>query len=120
MTGDMTVEELRAAVGPGGHLEFTHAGGTVEVPVSPPGFEARVTGIIYNACQYNRPALLQAVCGDGVTDGFLGEECDQGTANSNVIANRCRRNCRLAYLGDGVLDRLVGRLARSVPPRTRD
>ena len=72
MTGDMTVEELRAAVGPGGHLEFTHAGGTVEVPVSPPGFEARVTGMIYNACQYNRPALLQALCGDGVTrEGVL-------------------------------------------------
>ena len=28
-----------------------------------------------------------------------------GPGNSNTIANRCRLNCRLAHLGDGVVDR---------------
>lgn len=46
--------------------------------------------------------IEKAVCGDGVLQ--RGEACDQGPANSNVVANRCRLNCLLASVGDGVID----------------
>lgn len=42
-------------------------------------------------------------CGDGIVD--KGEECDQGPANSNEIANRCRLSCRKPHFTDGVVDR---------------
>jgi cysteine-rich repeat protein len=43
-----------------------------------------------------------AVCGDGNT--VAGEECDNGTANSNAVPDACRANCQLAACGDGVVD----------------
>ena len=55
-------------------------------------------------CRKNR-CVRNGFCGDGILDALLGEECDQKNANSNTIANRCRLNCRLAHLGDGVVDR---------------
>jgi len=42
------------------------------------------------------------VCGDGNVD--LGETCDDGTANSDSLADACRTSCREAYCGDGVVD----------------
>jgi hypothetical protein len=42
-------------------------------------------------------------CGDGFIDH--GEACDDGTANSDVLANACRTDCRRARCGDGVVDR---------------
>ncbi len=43
-----------------------------------------------------------AECGDGVLDA--GEECDEGTANSDVRRDACRTSCRTAYCGDEVID----------------
>jgi cysteine-rich repeat protein len=41
-------------------------------------------------------------CGDGTRR--TGEQCDTGTANSDVTANACRTDCTLARCGDGVID----------------
>ncbi|MDX9724292.1 MAG: lamin tail domain-containing protein, partial [Myxococcota bacterium] len=43
-----------------------------------------------------------ASCGDGNLDA--GEECDNGTANSDTTPNACRENCTLAGCGDNVVD----------------
>ncbi|HWV36919.1 MAG TPA: hypothetical protein VN033_00405 [Vulgatibacter sp.] len=43
-----------------------------------------------------------AVCGDGVVDE--GEACDDGAANSDLLADACRTDCTLARCGDGVVD----------------
>lgn len=42
------------------------------------------------------------VCGDGNVDP--GEACDDGSANSDAVADACRSDCRDAYCGDGVVD----------------
>lgn len=49
-------------------------------------------------------AFERGGCGDGVLDGDNGEECDQGTANSNTAANACRIQCKNPSCGDGVID----------------
>ena len=41
-------------------------------------------------------------CGNGVVD--TGEDCDDGSMNSDVLPNACRTNCRQAWCGDGVID----------------
>ena len=41
-------------------------------------------------------------CGDGVLDS--GEECDDGTANSDIAPNACRTDCRAPWCGDAVRD----------------
>lgn len=41
-------------------------------------------------------------CGNGVLD--TGEECDDGPANSNILPDTCRRDCRLPNCGDNVSD----------------
>jgi cysteine-rich repeat protein len=41
-------------------------------------------------------------CGDGVVTGI--EECDNGEANSDAVADACRTDCRQARCGDGVVD----------------
>jgi hypothetical protein len=41
-------------------------------------------------------------CGNGDPDP--GEECDEGTANSDLPNARCRTDCQLARCGDGVTD----------------
>ncbi len=43
-----------------------------------------------------------AQCGDGVVQP--GEECDEGSGNSDTEPDACRTDCRLAYCGDGVVD----------------
>jgi cysteine-rich repeat protein len=43
-----------------------------------------------------------AVCGNGITDP--GEECDDGTFNSNSAPNSCRLACTRPRCGDGVVD----------------
>ena len=54
-------------------------------------------------CAMAKPYVCETLCGDGVLD--LGEECDDGTANSNAAGSSCRRNCRLAALcGDAIVD----------------
>ncbi|NUN15234.1 MAG: lamin tail domain-containing protein [Myxococcales bacterium] len=42
------------------------------------------------------------VCGDGVKDD--GEECDNGTDNSDTAKDACRTDCTLAHCGDNVVD----------------
>ncbi len=42
------------------------------------------------------------VCGDGIMQS--GEECDDGVANSDTIANACRTDCALPWCGDDVVD----------------
>ncbi len=44
------------------------------------------------------------VCGDGIVDTDLSEECDDGNGNSDVAADACRSNCRNPTCGDGVVD----------------
>jgi cysteine-rich repeat protein len=41
-------------------------------------------------------------CGDGVTQ--RGEECDEGTENSDAADAACRTTCQLADCGDGIQD----------------
>ncbi len=41
-------------------------------------------------------------CGDGVLN--VGEQCDNGAANSNTTPNACRTNCTKPSCGDGVVD----------------
>lgn len=51
-----------------------------------------------NTNQNNQAGL----CGDGVLD--TGEQCDDGTANSDTQSDACRTDCRTAYCGDTVAD----------------
>ncbi|KKU73066.1 MAG: hypothetical protein UX98_C0012G0026 [Parcubacteria group bacterium GW2011_GWA2_47_26] len=48
------------------------------------------------------PDTYVASCGNGVRDP--GEECDDGSRNSNSAPDACRTSCRLASCGDGVRD----------------
>lgn len=50
-------------------------------------------------CVVARP---DAICGDGVLNGA--EQCDDGDANSDSLANACRSSCRRSFCGDGVRD----------------
>eukprot|EP01097_Dermamoeba_algensis_P004031 TRINITY_DN26_c0_g1_i5.p1 TRINITY_DN26_c0_g1~~TRINITY_DN26_c0_g1_i5.p1 ORF type:complete len:780 (-),score=304.14 TRINITY_DN26_c0_g1_i5:247-2586(-) len=43
--------------------------------------------------------------GNGIVESILGEECDNGPANSDYKPNHCRAKGRLPYVGDGVVDR---------------
>ncbi len=43
-----------------------------------------------------------ADCGNGILDP--GEDCDNGSANSNVVANACRTDCLFSRCGDGIRD----------------
>ncbi len=43
-----------------------------------------------------------STCGDGIVDP--NEECDDGAANSDVLPDHCRTDCRDPSCGDGVVD----------------
>lgn len=43
-----------------------------------------------------------SLCGNGVRDP--GEECDNGSANSDTVPDACRTDCVRAHCGDGVID----------------
>lgn len=43
-------------------------------------------------------------CGDGQTQEDLGEECDMGMGNSDVLPDSCRTNCKKPHCGDGIID----------------
>ncbi len=43
-----------------------------------------------------------ATCGDGTIDP--GEQCDDGSANSDSAPDACRTDCRDAFCGDAVID----------------
>ncbi|MFT7579639.1 MAG: cysteine-rich repeat protein [Myxococcota bacterium] len=53
----------------------------------------------------NPPCGASFLCGNGLTEGDLGETCDDGVAlNSDTVADACRTTCELARCGDGVTD----------------
>jgi fibulin 1/2 len=50
------------------------------------------------------PSTCAFTCGDGVLDPRSGEECDDGTGNSDTEIDACRLRCVRAFCGDGVAD----------------
>lgn len=56
---------------------------------------AGVCSLITQDCPY---------CGDGIIQNELGEQCDDGVANSNTEADACREDCTNPRCGDGVVD----------------
>ncbi len=44
----------------------------------------------------------QRVCGNGLLED--GEQCDNGSENSDSVVDACRTDCRTAYCGDGIAD----------------
>lgn len=54
----MDADEARAAVAPGGPLEFVHAGGVIEVPLEHPTLEGQMRGALVTACDHGRPTLI--------------------------------------------------------------
>lgn len=47
-------------------------------------------------------------CGNGVVDTSVGEECDEGTANSSAPDASCRIDCMPRRCGDGIVDPSFG------------
>jgi len=43
-----------------------------------------------------------SLCGNSTVD--TGEDCDDGSANSDTMPNACRTDCSRAHCGDGVMD----------------
>jgi len=50
------------------------------------------------------PRAGLALCGNGIYEPALGEECDDGSANSDSLPDACRSNCVRAWCGDMVID----------------
>jgi cysteine-rich repeat protein len=49
-------------------------------------------------------ACVVEVCGDGIVQAGLGEACDEGANNSDILPGACRSTCQPAFCGDGVID----------------
>jgi cysteine-rich repeat protein len=45
---------------------------------------------------------MVSICGDGFID--IGEQCDNGVANSDLLPNACRTNCLYGFCGDNIID----------------
>lgn len=45
-----------------------------------------------------------SACGDGVLNASAGEQCDDGSANSDSVIDACRLDCSTAYCGDEIID----------------
>ncbi|MDO8505719.1 MAG: hypothetical protein Q7S48_04035 [bacterium] len=48
------------------------------------------------------PDAYVARCGNGIMD--IGEACDEGEENDNLVSNACRTDCTIPDCGDGVVD----------------
>ena len=48
--------------------------------------------------------LSDETCGNGYVDLVTGEECDDSTANSDMVPDACRTDCSSPSCGDGVVD----------------
>ena len=58
---------------------------------------------LLSSCQDNPPPVeILAACGNGLIEAD--EQCDDGEANSDTLADACRASCRLPSCGDGVTD----------------
>ena len=67
----------------------------------------RLVGLAWLALVLNGcfpPAPDDGVCGDDDVNTVAGEECDDGSENSNSKPNACRTDCKNAWCGDGVKD----------------
>ena len=67
------------------------------------------SGDMDRTCTIDFRRSCGATCGDGcvrphVTSDPYSEECDNGPANSDVVPDACRADCRLPRCGDGVAD----------------
>jgi len=51
-------------------------------------------------CSNNNDDDCLADCGNGITEGNAGEECDDG---NNVNTDACTNTCTLAFCGDGII-----------------
>jgi hypothetical protein len=58
--------------------------------------------LVLNGCF--PPAPDDGVCGDDDVNIVAGEECDDGSENSDAEPNACRIDCKDAWCGDGVKD----------------
>lgn len=47
---------------------------------------------------------VEAGCGNSIVEKALGEDCDNGTQNSDTEPDACRSSCQKASCGDGVAD----------------
>ncbi len=56
----------------------------------------------------DKEVCIPSVCGDAILDANTGEECDDGTANSDSPNAACRSNCHLPSCGDGIVDDQLG------------
>ncbi|MGM0595854.1 MAG: DUF4215 domain-containing protein [Myxococcota bacterium] len=56
--------------------------------------------ILFSSCDAEE--LTYGYCGNGVLN--KGEECDEGLANSDLVADACRSDCTKPYCGDGIKD----------------
>lgn len=57
----------------------------------------------YRASVVSLCAASAPTCGDGITQPEC-ESCDDGAANSDVLPDACRTDCRRSFCGDGVVD----------------
>lgn len=55
-----------------------------------------------SSAESSADSSIPPTCGDGTLDD--GEECDEGSANSNSPNASCRANCKAARCGDGIKD----------------
>jgi len=62
--------------------------------------------VILNGNNNNNSNVSTPYCGDGEVQS--GEECDDGSLNSDSAPNACRTNCTQPVCGDGVADDLHG------------
>jgi len=52
--------------------------------------------------QVSLPAHAEDCIGEGILDP--GEQCDNGSMNSDSVPDACRTDCRVPWCGDGVID----------------
>jgi hypothetical protein len=83
------------------------AGSHIEPGVRPDAvLEPSQTPVIQHDITLERAMLRDlgwaTTCGNGTPD--LGEECDNGTANSDSMPDACRTTCLRAKCGDSVVD----------------
>jgi MYXO-CTERM domain-containing protein len=85
----------------------TSSGSHIDPAVRPDAvLEPSQTANIHHDVTLERAMLRDigwaTTCGNGMPDA--GEQCDNGTANSDTLPDACRTSCLTAKCGDGVVD----------------